>query len=132
MDRRQPSSQRALWAVWLCAAALLLKAAMPLLSSASAKVQGKALVEVCTVYGVALVPQGGPSHAPDDTASGHGGEHCALSALASLAPPESPVLAVGGAPLREPAGLRVPASPPAHDASAAWIARLEHGPPRIA
>jgi hypothetical protein len=68
MKLRHPSSR---WALWVFAAALLLKSAMPWLASASAQLQGKTLVEVCTVYGVALVPQSGhatdpaPDHPPD-------------------------------------------------------------------
>ena len=51
---RQPSANR--WALWAFAMALLLKAAMPLIATASAELQGKTLVEVCTVYGVSLLP----------------------------------------------------------------------------
>ncbi len=56
VNRRQHAPR---WALWLFVAALLLKSAMPLLANASAKMQGKALVEVCTVYGVSLVPLDG-------------------------------------------------------------------------
>jgi hypothetical protein len=37
---------------------------MPFLASASAQLQGISLVEVCTAYVVALVPQTGDSHEP--------------------------------------------------------------------
>lgn len=130
MNRRQPSSR---WALWVFAAALLLKSAMPWLASASAQMQGKTLVEVCTVYGVALVPQGGNGHAPaPDHASDRGGDHCALTALAALASVDPP--APSAAPSPGPTAqlpLRVRAAPP-RDASAAWVARLKHGPPTFA
>lgn len=118
------------WALWVFAAALLLKSAMPFLASASAQLQGKALVEVCTVYGVALVPQTGDNHElPADHAGGHGGEHCALTALPVLATAEPPV----PAPVALASGSVVPLgahpSSSAHDAAAAWVARLKQGPP---
>ena len=40
-----PPSSSLRWALWVFAAALLLKAAMPMLASASAQAQGKAVVE---------------------------------------------------------------------------------------
>ena len=63
------------WAVWAFVPALLLKSVMPWLASASAGMQGKTLVEVCSVYGVARVPVGGeggkpaPDRAPAQTAA---------------------------------------------------------------
>ena len=121
------------WALWAFAAALLLKSAMPWLASASAQMQGKTLVEVCTVYGVSLVSVGDAGHEPaPDHPSDHGSEHCALSALTALAQVDPPALAM--APL-----LRRAASPPrahpssqAPDACATWVARLKHGPPVFA
>lgn len=118
------------WALWAFAAALLLKTAMPFLAGASAQLQGKALVEVCTVYGVALVHQTGDDHEPPaDHAGARGGDHCALTALTVLATAEPPVLA----PVRLASGsvapLGVHPSLSAHDAAASWIARLKHGPP---
>ena len=113
---------------------LLLKAAMPMLAGAAAQAQGKALVEVCTTYGVSLVPldgQGDQTPASEHTIA-HAGDHCALSALAALAAPGSPELAVAGAPLREALGRRAHSSSPAHDACATWVARLKHGPPAFA
>jgi hypothetical protein len=120
------------WPLWLFAAALLLKSAMPFLASASAQMQGKALVEVCTVYGVALVPQGGDAQQPPaDHGSARGGDHCVLTALAALATgaPEA------AAPIDAPQGgvevrLARHASP-GPDASAIWVARLKHGPPNL-
>lgn len=104
---------------------------MPLLATASAHAQGKTLVEVCTVYGVALVPLAGQGEAP---ATGHGAhaEQCALTALVALAPAEFPALGTVPAWAGHAAGLRAHAPPPACDACAAWAARLQHGPPAFA
>ena len=130
MNPRQTLSSR--WALWVFAAALLLKAAMPLLATASAHAQGRTLVEVCTVYGVSLVPleSSGQQPAPEPMAQ-HAGEHCALTALAALAAPEPPVLGVAAAPQRETAAPRAHLSSQAPDACATWVARLEHGPPTV-
>jgi hypothetical protein len=116
--------------LWVFAAALLLKAAMPFLASASAQMQGKALVAVCTVYGVSLVPLAGDNHEPaPEEARDHGGEHCALTALTALATADSPDRA--SAPVAKPGVAPLDAHPiaPARDASATWVARLKHGPP---
>ena len=129
MKIRQLSANR--WALWAFALALLLKSAMPLLATASAELQGKSLVEVCTVYGVSLVPlesSGQDQPAPEPMAQ-HGGEHCALTALAALAAPEPPVLAVAEAPQRAADVPRAHPSSQAPDACATWVARLKHGPP---
>jgi hypothetical protein len=119
------------WTLWVFAAALLLKAAMPFLATASAHMQGKALVEVCTAYGVALVsPDGEPHEHPADPESAqHGGDHCVLSALPLLASGEAPALA----PLGSNASLVLeqaprPAAAPL-DAIALWAALQKHGPP---
>jgi len=120
------------WAVCAFALALLLKAAAPLLAAASAQMQGKALADVCTVYGVATVGSHGPewptSH---DGPAAHAGDHCTLSALLSCTPSEPQSWALNPVSLRA-----VSASPGAdaqvHDACAAWVARLKQGPPRFA
>ena len=128
---RQPLANR--WALWAFAVALLLKAAMPLLATASAELQGKTLVEVCTVYGVSLVPlesAGQEQPAPEPMAQ-HGGEHCVLTALAALAAPEPPMLTVAEAPRREAAATHAHPSSQAPDACATWVARLKHGPPLL-
>jgi hypothetical protein len=130
MKFRAPTSR---WALWVFAAALMLRAAMPMLASASAEMQGKALVEVCTVYGMAMVPvdnhdavPAAPHSMPDH------GEHCALTALTALAAPQplAPLIV---------AGLAIDAGPPtahptsdAPDATERWAARLKHGPPAVA
>jgi hypothetical protein len=126
----KPSSSR--WALWLFAAALLLKAAMPLLASASAQLQGKTLVEVCTVYGVSLVPLDAQGQEPESgDVSTHGSEHCALTALTALAAPEPPMLSADPMPLRERSAPRAHPSCQAFDACATWVARLKHGPPTV-
>jgi hypothetical protein len=126
---RKPSSR---WALWVFAAALLLKAAMPLLASASARLQGKALVEVCTVYGVSLVAPTGQEPARDHGVP-HSSEHCALTALAAMAAPELPALdAVRRAPVQDVLLQTGKPSSRVRDTCAAWVARLRHGPPRIA
>jgi hypothetical protein len=130
MTRRPPPSR---WALWVFAAALLLKSAMPWLASASAQMQGKALVEVCTVYGVSLVPPGAGDPDPArDHAAGPAGEHCALGALTPFAAAPLPASLL-------PAPMAQGASPPrahpssqAPDACATWVARLKHGPPQVA
>ncbi|HEY4069523.1 MAG TPA: DUF2946 family protein [Burkholderiaceae bacterium] len=130
MMLRKPTSR---WALWVFAAALLLKSAMPLLASVSAQMQGKTLVEVCTVYGMALVPLDGDSQKPapaHDTA--HTDEHCALTALGALASAAPPVLAVASAALLDVVEPPAPPGSQALDACAAWVARLKHGPPAFA
>jgi hypothetical protein len=122
-----PSSR---WAVGVFAMVLLLKAALPMLASAAASLQGKALVEVCSVYGVSLVPleSAGQERAPEPMAP-HAGDHCVLTALAVLAAPEPQALGVTDAPRRTAATPRAPRPSQALDACATWVARLKHGPP---
>lgn len=127
---RRPLSTR--FALWLAMCALLLKAAVPMLASASAQVQGKTLVEVCTVYGVATVALEGQDQQPaPEHASAHNGDHCALNALMVLAVPETPAPAVLAA-LQAVARPLSPPSSQAPDACASWVARLKHGPPAFA
>jgi hypothetical protein len=126
MSRRALPSR---FALWLFACALLLKAAVPLLASASAEAQGKALVEVCTVYGVKTIAlDGEPAHEQKAT---HAGDHCALSAVMALAAPQPTDLASVA-----PRALQVVPSPhageAAPDASARWRAQLKQGPPALA
>lgn len=130
MSRRPPSALiRSRFALWLFACALLLKAAVPLLASASAEAQGKALVEVCTVYGVKTITLDGEP-APDHQAT-HAGDHCALSAVMALAAPQPAALPslTPGAPQAIPSPQAVETAP---DASARWRARLKQGPPALA
>lgn len=129
-SRASASSSR--WAAWAVALVLLLKAAVPLLATASAHAQGKTLVEVCTVYGVATVALDGQDPAPaHDPATPHAAEHCALGSLVALG-------ATGSLPAADIATaaadgtVRPHVSPPRPDAAATWVARLKHGPPRLA
>ena len=133
MKLRHPPSRWASLSIWVFAAALLLKSAMPWLASASALMQGKTLVEVCTVYGVSLVAQGGKADEPaPDHPSDHGSEHCALTALTALAQAAPPVVASIPALLRDASPPRAHPSSQAPDACATWVARLKHGPPVLA
>ena len=130
MSTRPWSTRFALWAA-VCV--LLLKAAVPWLASVSAQAQGKAMVEVCTVYGVATVALAeaqGPTPAPEH-AGAHHDDHCALSALMAFAAPDAQPLAVAAAPLAARARLLLPCHR-VPDACATWIARLKHGPPPFA
>ena len=104
-----------------------------MLASASAHAQGKAVVEVCTVYGVSLVALDGQDQAPaPDHLAAHGDQHCALSALTALIEPHVGTPIALPAPLASEPAPRVHAPPLAPDASAAWVARLKHGPPALA
>ena len=129
MKLRRPSSP---WVILLFALALLLKAAVPLLAGTAAQVQGKALVQVCTVYGVATVALDGQGlqHSPEQAAI-HDGDHCALTGLMAWAgpepqPPALPEMQRRGARERSHAPVQAP------DACATWVARLKQGPPALA
>lgn len=130
MNICQPTSR---WALWAFALVLLLKAAVPLLASASAELQGKALAEVCTVYGVTTIVQDGPASAPapEGGSVAHGGEHCTLTALMVLSAPERQALVISVPQRANPAPVFHP-SRQAPDACATWVARLKHGPPASA
>ena len=121
------------WAIWAFALVLVLKTAVPLLASASAQWQGKALAEVCTVYGVATVALDGQDSAPvpEHGSAAHGGQHCTLTALMALPVPGLQALAVPGPQGAVPT-LVFHSSPQAPDACATWVARLKHGPPSSA
>lgn len=132
MTRRQPwlpPLQR--WALWAFALALLLKAAVPLLATASAHAQGKTLVEVCTVYGVSTVALDGHDSAPaSGHAPAHASDHCALSGLVTLGAPPA-CSAVFVAAHVASASERSFSSTSGSDACALWVARLKHGPPSL-
>ena len=133
MLHRHPLTRR--WALWAFALALLLKAAMSMLASASAQAQGKAVAEVCTVYGVTLVALDDGTPPAGDTSSDHAvhaADHCALNALPLLAAFDVPAIAplrvdgVAASPVRaERSGLF-------HDRCARWVAALLHAPPATA
>lgn len=121
--------------LWVFALALLLKAAVPMLASAAAEVQGKTLVEVCTVYGVKTIALDGATDAPHDgdPQAGHGAEHCALGALVAGGALEAPALGLRVAAEADASRLTsVPPAPAAPDASATWLAQRKHGPPSFA
>ena len=115
------------WTPWVLAAALLLRAAMPWLASASAEMQGKALVEVCTVYGVSTVALDAGDH--PQHAAAHHGDLCALTALGALASVAANAPALAPSRARAAAPLTARRTPPARDACATWVARRKHGPP---
>lgn len=123
-------------ALWVFALALLLKAAVPLLATAAAQVQGKTLVEVCTVYGIKTVAldasEAAEHQAPAEHAA-HSAEHCALGGLVAggmLDAPPAPGGPAFSAFTSRPIAAR--AAPPAPDACARWVAQLKHGPPSFA
>jgi hypothetical protein len=60
----------------------------------------------------------------------HSGEHCVLSALFALSAPHAqlPAVRMHGTLAPPPTCL----APSAPDATAQWVARLKHGPPRFA
>ena len=125
---RKPWSTR--FVLWAAVCALLLKAAVPMLASASAQMQGKALVEVCTVYGVAMVALGDQGPQPEH-GSTHASDHCALTALMSLAAPGVSMPMAVAVHASTPPQLGEPA-PSAPDATATWVARQKRGPPFLA
>jgi hypothetical protein len=125
--------------VFMMVCVLLLKAAVPMLASGAAGLQGKPVGEICTVYGVVTVADDaghaddagraghhGPSH---ESAAAHGGDHCALAGLAALAADDE------AAPFVAPPVHPAPAPAPAYagcagaDSCALWVARLKQGPP---
>ena len=151
---RRPGSRLALLAFVF---ALVLKSAIPLFASWSAHLQGKAVAEVCDVYGVELPGRGtgalhgthaihamhathamnGAAHEPDhvphrhDPAS-HSGDHCVLSVLVAFSGGFGDVPALPVAPRRDLLhALAWSADPIGVDAAARWAALLGHGPPAI-
>ncbi|MCW7537991.1 hypothetical protein OOT46_09035 [Aquabacterium sp. A7-Y] len=134
------------WTVFVAVLALLLKAAVPLLASAAASLQGKSLADICSVYGVRTVARqtaefshdasaphpphedGNDSDDGSHPAGAHSGDHCALSALAALAPHDAgPIDLPAATGEAEPAETRASDSIP--NATAAWAARWWHAPP---
>jgi hypothetical protein len=125
--------------LWLAAAALVLRAAMPRLASASASWQGVPLAEVCSVYGVATraVDAAHARVSSEDrrdgsrTGSAHDPDRCALAGVAFLGVPPS-VLDAGGFARAADGGRAMTAvAPTLVDAQAGWRARLLHAPPRL-
>lgn len=114
---------------------------MPLLATGSAEVQGKALVEVCTVYGMSMLsvdrsdkapgPDAGTAPKPADSIA-HLDHHCVLTALAALATADDPApFPTAAAPRSSTPRPATPAARPGHDAAAAWLAGRKQGPPTV-
>ena len=136
------------WTASVAVFALLLKAAVPLLATAAAHLQGVAVAQICDVYGVRTVLPADPhdhashqadAHAGHDhsgTAGSHGGAadastHCVLVALGAMAAWQATAMPVHHAV--EPAhAVPEPAQARRHDATALWVARMKHGPPPAA
>ena len=146
MTRRSLISRLTL-GVGVCA--LLLRAGMPWLAEGAAQQRAVGVAEVCSVYGVGLrfaaartpdelAPLAAPAvavlAAPQQADQGssphpaHSGDHCALTALAALAPV---VAALALAPPARTVGteLALARCAPHPDACALWAARRKQGPP---
>jgi hypothetical protein len=121
--------------LWMLAMLLVLKAAVPLLASASAMQRGVALAEVCSVYGVRVgMPHehaDAQSDAPAPKGSDHAsGEHCTLTPV--LGSGLLAASAIAAVLLRVPADVRTVQLvdvPPLPDASRGWLADRAHAPP---
>ena len=132
------------FALWVAVCALVLKAAVPMFAAGAAGLRGVAVAEVCPVYGVALPGAQASQHAHHDhahhgehsghedhsqhAATSHGGDHCALTALAALAVPDIAAPAIAS-PQRAATDLAIERGIAWRDESATWAARLKHGPP---
>jgi len=153
VPRRRTSSRLT---VWLFAALLLAKGAVPFLATAAAQLHGKAVADICPIYGVALpavaaidphaahhhhhaahadevaATQGAAGNDGGDGPLRHdtrGGDHCVLTALATFAADTAVVMP---APAAQSTAARAVASAelrPIADAAARWAALLGHGPP---
>lgn len=117
-------------------ALLLLKAAAPMLASASALAQGRSVVEVCTVYGVSTrVIEADADAAPargdrrDDAPGAHHGQPCVLSALAACAGPAMHELHVPAATPAPALAGPLQGAPATPGACARWLAQRHHAPP---
>lgn len=137
------------FALWAAVFALLLKGAVPMFAAAAAHLQGVPVAEVCPVYGVSLASAHQPHGSHDEHAHHHHahdhrqgedhkghelaahGDHCALTALASLAGPDDVEWAVAPA-MHAVSAIPLHAADSVPDACARWVARLKHGPPTIA
>lgn len=140
MFRRSRASRLALW-VAMCA--LVLRAGMPMLATLAAQLRGVPVSEVCEVYGVALPAMSAQTgaehkhhHHADHRNGGHHSDaehrecdHCALTSLGALATPcEVQQDATDQAGITRTVA-ETETLCDVHDACAAWVARLEHGPP---
>ena len=130
-------------AVWVAVCALILRAGVPLLAAGAAQLRGVPVASVCEVYGVAMPGASASQHAGHahhhggHTSDGshsdesHSGDHCALTALGTLATSSVTVHAVGQAHAIVP-DLSVAACGVFPDACATWAARRKQGPPELA
>jgi|GEM_PF-1447740 len=158
-SRLNPKARRSGW-LWLLVGVLLLRAAVPLLASASALLQGVAVGEVCAVYGVVLPAAATPAaaehaqhaqaaehaahtaqahhdhHAEHGSGGGeharHATEHCALTALTALCTATPAASADVQAHGASTLRLAQPPQALVGDPAARWQAQLQHGPPRQA
>ena len=120
---------------------------MPLLATASAQARGKAVVEVCTVYGMSMMSVDGDRSValaapvaggtvlpkPVGDATAHLDHQCPLPALAALALAADPPPLVAPAHSRSVGQRGAAATAPAgFDAPGAWIAGHKQGPPKLA
>lgn len=110
--------------------ALVLKAAVPFLAAVAAHAQARFVPEVCSIYGVALRPAavGAPKEPQDGGTAGHQGE-CALALLFGAAAPQPAAVEVPPLHGRLPTVVSGSTFTGVLDRSAAWVARLKHGPP---
>lgn len=124
-----------LLAAWGLTWLLLLNAAVPMLARLAADLQGKAVGDVCALHGLPSAPHEHHDHHGDAPSDGDADldprlKHCPLAALPMLAAPATTgahvvaPLAVAGSDAEWPESL-------GHDAVAAWVARLKHGPPSL-
>ena len=156
--RNPPAGRRAAWAC-LLVVTLAFKSFVPLLAAAAAQMQGKAVADICAVYGVRLVmvsthahqesvhamghPAGhvlgvsmpetvsAPSqpHEPNDHAE-HAQDHCALTGLSTCAVfPAALWSLVGWREPRQRMWNGVDTVDPPRDAIARWLMRRLHAPP---
>lgn len=144
----------ATWAL-LLVATLAFKSFVPLLAALSAGMQGKAVADVCAVYGVRLAPavdhapvshamhhlhgaadapmaasgSTAPDPLPADHAE-HARDHCALTGLAMGAMLAQTLWEPVDWPAAAAIGLGVAdVVSPARDASARWLTLRVHAPP---
>lgn len=129
-DHRRARAWRA-WP-WLLAAALLLRAAVPLIATAAAQRQGLTLAEVCSVYGVRMVAvDAGHGVQGDEQGAAVAHAGCALAFLAGTAPsPDEPALPRRACVARAAPPTLADREPPPPDAQRRWLAARMHEPPR--
>jgi hypothetical protein len=138
------------WVSWFALAALLLRAATPLLATGAAQLRGVDVGSVCPVVGVVLpdslhtAHSGHGHHAvdpaqpidPEDHAPGsgatHDGDRCAITALAEFAGFPAGLFAVAGDDRPDAASRVEHGCADWADGSAMWVAGHKQGPPSLA